>query len=64
MREVINQQQNKYMPQVGSKHFPYTKKGKAKAKKLDKKKGLKVMSKDEMHFKAGKEMMGRSDRSY
>ena len=31
------------MPQVGKKHFPYTKKGKAAAKKTAKKKGVKVV---------------------
>ena len=31
-----------YMPEVGKKHFSYSKKGKAKAKVYAKKKGLKV----------------------
>lgn len=33
------------MPQVGKKHFPYTKKGKAQARKVAKKIGTKVIYK-------------------
>lgn len=33
------------MPQVGKKHFPYTKKGKTQAKKVGKKLGIKVVYK-------------------
>ena len=33
------------MPQVGREHFPYTKKGRADAKKAAKRKGTKVTNK-------------------
>ena len=36
------------MPKVGKKHFPYTKKGKAAAKKMSRKTGQKMMMKGKM----------------
>ena len=33
------------MPKVGKKHYPYTAKGKAAAKKVAKRKGMKVVKK-------------------